>query len=111
MVNLPDLAPMEQVNAMVGIIRNVLATDQVLDHRFANLRYSTTARSPTLEDAKRTESFLLAELNVIEFNEMVEEGMKESSWNLQPVPGQIRALQRDKETSLASGSHDAGPKG
>ena len=109
-VNMPDLAPMEQVNAMVGIIKNVLATDQVLDHRFANLRYSTTARSPTLDDAKRIELFLLTELNVIESNEMVEEGMKESSWHLQTVPGQINAVQGDRETSLAPESGGAGSK-
>ena len=96
---------------MVGIIKNVLATDHALAHRFANLRYSTSARSPTLDDAKRLESFLLTELNVIESNEMVEEGMKESSWHLQQVPGQIRALQGGKGTSSASGGQEAGPQG
>ena len=91
-VSMPDLAPMEQVNAMVGIVSEVLKTDSVLQHRFDGMRYSTSARSPSQEDATRIEQFLVAELNFIESNEMVEEGMKDNAWHLQEVPGRINAV-------------------
>ena len=98
-VSMPDLAPMEQVNAMVGIVSEVLKTDSILQHRFASLRYSTSARSPSQVDATRIEQFLVAELNFIESNEMVEEGMKDSAWHLQEVPGRINAVMQDGPVS------------
>ena len=44
--------------------KNVQA-DMTLKHRFSFLRYGTTARAPTEEDAIKMERFLVAELNLI----------------------------------------------
>ena len=85
-VCMPDLAPMERVNAMVRIVQRTIQADPTLNHRFSILRYGTTARAPTEEDAMNMERFLVAELNLIESNERVEEGVKESTWHLQGVP-------------------------
>ena len=93
-----DLAPMEKVNAMVGIVERIAETDLMLKHRFASLRYGTAARAPTEADAAEMEEFLVSELNLIESNERVEESMRESSWHLQEVPGtrQINAVATSK---------------
>ena len=70
---MPDLAPMERVNAMVGIVQQIIQTDLTLNHRFSILRYGTAARAPTEEYAeKNMEQLLVAELNIIESNERVE---------------------------------------
>jgi len=91
-VGMPDLAPMEKVNAMIGIVQRVIQADPTLNHRFSILRYGTAARAPTEEDAVKMERFLVSELNLIESNERVEEGMKESTWHLQEVPGAQRQI-------------------
>ena len=55
------------------------------------------------------EQILVAELNLIESNERVEEGMKESSWHLQGVPGTQRQINA-VATSKPIPRKDATPK-
>ena len=56
-VNMPDLAAMERVNAMVGIVKQITEKDATLNHRFSQLRYGTTTRAPKEEDATKMEEF------------------------------------------------------